>query len=467
MRHRGSATTIAGIYLVTAATWIVVSTLLVAVIEPQLPLSPAAAELVKGVVFVVVTATMLWVVLGRSDRRTRRVNERLRRLSDDLPMPIYVLDPVRKRLQYANPALEALASSLHLAADESLAMLSSGVHPDDVATLDISRRVRADPSSSFMVRRLAEDGRWRLLQHHEQLVHAEDGTDLLQGLIVDVTEQILREEELEGRLQEERDATRQLERLHEMQAAFLQAVSHELRTPLTVISAAAELLDRRRDELDPDTEDELRSRLVHNSSKLARLLTDLLDVDRLTRGVIRPNRRWIELRGLVERTVETMHLGDHDLTCHGGPAQANVDAAQIERVVENLVANAVRHTPPETAIDVHVHADERGSTLIVEDSGPGLPDDRDVFAPFERGETWAPSPGTGIGLTLVQRFVDLHGGTVTASRSDSGGARFVVVIPHVTDPRERGDAASPGSTSASDRGSGRSSLPVSPAIPSP
>lgn len=466
MRHRGSATTIAGIYLVTAVVWIVFSTPLVAAIEPRLPMSPAAAEVLKGIGFVIVTATMLWLVLRRSDRRTRRVTDRLQRLSDELPMPIYVFDPVEQRLRYANPPFAELSASLGLQPDESPADVKSRVHPDDLATLDVDRRLHAGSASTFLVRLLGEDGRWRLLQYHEQLVRAEEGEDLLQGLIIDATEQILREESLEDRLREERNATRQLERLHEMQAAFLQAVSHELRTPLTVITGAAELLDRRRGGLDPTTEDELRTRLVYNSGKLARLLTDLLDVDRLTRGVIRPNRRWVDLRDLVDRTVDQMQLGDHLLSCHGGPARANIDAAQIERVVENLVANAVRHTPPETVIELRVDADEEGSTLTVEDSGPGLPENRNVFAPFERGERWAPSPGTGIGLTLVQRFVELHGGTVTAGRSDSGGARFTVVIPHVTTAGDGADAPGASSFAAGDRGS-VPSLPVSSANPSP
>ena len=466
MRQRGSATTIAGTYLVTAVAWIALSTPLVAAIEPQLPMSPAAAEVLKGIAFVVVTASMLWLVLRRSDRRTRRVTDRLRRLSDELPLPIYVLDPSEARLQYANPPLRALSATLRLQPGESPAAVRRGVHPDDLATLDIDRRLHAGSASTFMVRLLGEDGGWRLLQYHEQLVRGEDGRDLLQGLIIDATEQVLREESLEGRLQEERNTTRQLERLHEMQAAFLQAVSHELRTPLTVITGAAELLDRRRGGLDPETEDELRTRLVYNSSKLARLLTDLLDVDRLTRGVIRPNRRWLDLRDLVERTVEPMQLGDHILTCHGEPAHANIDAAQVERVVENLVANAVRHTPPGTLIDVRVHADQGESMVTVEDSGPGLPENLNVFAPFERGERWAPSPGTGIGLTLVQRFVELHGGTVTAGRSESGGARFTVVIPHMASEDDRGDL--PTHVSRTSGGPGQVPLPpFSPAAPWP
>ncbi len=441
MERGGTATTVAGIYLVVATAWIVLSTPLVAALEPWLPMSAATAELVKGLGFVVVTASLLWFVLRRSDQRLLRIGHGFRRLSDEMPVPIYVLDPERRSFDYVNPAFEELMSSLGVTGPSSPEQLQDHAYPDDHAELDLHTRLGPDAPSPLQVRMPDANGHWRLLQLHEHRAVDEHDRPILQGIIVDVTEHGRREEVLEDRLEQERATTRELEDLHQMQAAFLQAVSHELRTPLTVITGAAELLEQRHDELDAPTREELRRRLVVNAGKLSRLLTDLLDVDRLTRGVIEPNRRWVDLEALVERTLAPMDLGGRELTLQADDVWANVDAAQLERVVENLVTNAVRHTPSGTAITIAMQADDQRSELTVEDTGPGLPDERDLFAPFARGETWAPSPGTGIGLTLVRHLVELHGGEVTAQNRRGGGARFQVVLPHAT-AREAATAAS-------------------------
>jgi signal transduction histidine kinase len=105
----------------------------------------------------------------------------------------------------------------------------------------------------------------------------------------------------------------------------------------------------------------------------------------------------------------------------------------MDRVIDNLGRNAGRPTPPGTSVWVSVRPTPEGARLVVEDDGPGVPpDERDrVFEPFQQGETASlqPSPGTGIGLALVRRFVEAHGGTVTLDERPGGGARFAIDLP--------------------------------------
>jgi signal transduction histidine kinase len=109
-----------------------------------------------------------------------------------------------------------------------------------------------------------------------------------------------------------------------------------------------------------------------------------------------------------------------------------IDPPKLERIVENLVANAVRHTPPTSRIWVRLEPVEEGALLSVEDDGPGVPVElRDaVFEPFRQGPTATPhSPGTGIGLSLVARFAELHGGRAWVDERPGGGAAFHVLLP--------------------------------------
>jgi signal transduction histidine kinase len=115
----------------------------------------------------------------------------------------------------------------------------------------------------------------------------------------------------------------------------------------------------------------------------------------------------------------------------------SVDAPKVERMLENLLSNAARHTPPGARIWLRVRPEAGGVLLLVEDEGPGIPDDlkESVFEAFRRGPT-ASGPGSGIGLSLVARFAELHGGRAWVEDRPGGGASFRVFLPS-------GDAAEP------------------------
>ena len=227
--------------------------------------------------------------------------------------------------------------------------------------------------------------------------------------------------------------------LEELKSAFLSAVSHELRTPLTVVLGAAATMKHRGDDLTPDARLELIDRLDRQARRLDKLLSDLLDIDRLTRGVLEPHRRLVDLATLAERVVGTLDTGGHTLRLQAETLLAEVDPALTERIVENLVKNAVKYTPVGTTITVEVLRTEDGVGIAVEDEGEGIPEERRaaVLDPFVRLDRDHPQPGTGIGLTLVRRFAQLHGGDVTIEDGAAGGARitaWLVDAPVVRGP---------------------------------
>ena len=231
-------------------------------------------------------------------------------------------------------------------------------------------------------------------------------------------------------------------RVDEMRTAFLNALSHELRTPLTAVVGFAQTL--RRDDLDklsPERRAGLVDAIVRNGQRLEQMLTDLLDVDRLSRGVLEARRRDTDVIALVRRAVDesTLALGvGHVVLRPNGSLHAQVDPPMFERMIENLLANAVKHAPRSSTIWVTLASADGALLVDVSDEGDGVPQDvREViFEPFKRGAN-APdhSPGSGIGLSLVARFAELHGGRAWVEDRPGGGAAFKILLPDAVQRR--------------------------------
>jgi signal transduction histidine kinase len=246
----------------------------------------------------------------------------------------------------------------------------------------------------------------------------------------DVTERKLAEQALRSSEQREREAAERLRALDEMKNAFLAAVSHELRSPLTSILGLALTMEHQ--DLPEDDRRDLTGRLAQNARKLDRLLKDLLDIDRLSRGVVTLQDRPTDLGGLIRRTVDSLELGDRGVSVEAPTMILPVEPPKVERIVENLVMNAIRHTDRDVSIHVRLWRQDGGAVLAVEDEGEGVPEHLKtaIFEPFRQGPTASPhSPGTGIGLSLVGMFAELHGGRAWVEERDGGGASFRVFLP--------------------------------------
>jgi len=286
------------------------------------------------------------------------------------------------------------------------------VHPRDRGRLrdTLAQGVRDGEPFELTYTAMVRGGEERALLARGRVVTGEPGGLRIVGTVQDVTER---------------------HRLETLRENILAAVSHELRTPLASIVGFSLTLKERRRELAPETRDAIVEQLTTQSRRLERLLSDLLDIDRLRHGRLRAEYAPTDVTALVRRAVETADTsGGTTIEVHGDDLVAEVDAGKLERVVENLLANAVRHTPPGTRIEVLVSFDEHGVLIRVDDDGPGIPDAQKhtIFDLFARGAD-PNAPGTGIGLALVSQFVALQGGRVWVEDSPSGGASFRVLLP--------------------------------------
>lgn len=273
----------------------------------------------------------------------------------------------------------------------------------------------------------------------------------MQGVLYDITERKEAEEALQEAYEKERDAAQRLRSVDEMKNAFLTAVSHELRTPLSSVLGYGITLAQDDIVLPDDERRDMLDRLVTNAKRLETLLGDLLDVDRMSRGILEPRRHPTNLADLARRVIESADLRDRSIEVEVEPVTVEVDAPMIERIVENLLTNATKHTPPGSAVRLSTQRVEGGALISVDDRGPGVPDalKESVFLPFERGpEAPEHAPGTGIGLSLVARFAELHGGRAWVDDAPGGGASFRVFLPAAAAEQARG-SSDPGDASGS------------------
>jgi signal transduction histidine kinase/DNA-binding response OmpR family regulator len=223
---------------------------------------------------------------------------------------------------------------------------------------------------------------------------------------------------------------------------FLAMLGHELRNPLAPIRSAVEVL--RRQGLDHPGLRTARDMIDRQVQLMVRLVDDLLDVARITRGKIQLRKEPVEMAAVAARAVETSRpLIDerrHALTVSvpDEPLWVAGDAARLAQVIANLLNNAAKYTEPGGRIELAVGRDGDCAVVRVRDTGVGLPPETlssvfDLFTQVDRSLDRAQG-GLGIGLTLVRRLVELHGGRVEAHSAGAGqGSEFIVTLPCLTD----------------------------------
>jgi PAS domain S-box-containing protein len=268
-------------------------------------------------------------------------------------------------------------------------------------------------------------------------------------VFADVTERKRILSEREELLERERALRSQAEATSRTKDEFLALLSHELRTPLAAITSAVHLLEnpqRDAEGLAPAT-----AILARQVRHLARLVDDLLDLARVTSGSVVLKRQPTDLAKTVADSVAGLRLAGqldrHELALDVHTAWVDGDPERLHQVVTNMLANAIKYTPPGGHLRVSTEREGSEAVLHVEDDGVGIPSDKlpHVFDPFFQGDGTIDrrQGGLGLGLTLVRRLVVLHGGTVCAGSPGRGhGAVFAVRLPGMEAP-DKGERENP------------------------
>ena len=219
---------------------------------------------------------------------------------------------------------------------------------------------------------------------------------------------------------------------------FIATLGHELRNPLSVLTTASLIFKK-----DGATSADLKHAadiIGRQVQHLTRLVNDLLDIERIEHGKLQLDLRSVDLRQVVTTTLESRR-GDverrrQSLTIQlaQDPVCVDADAVRLAQVVSNLVDNAVKYTPDAGHINVAVTAEASDAVIVVQDDGAGIPSERvdSIFEPFVQlsASRNTARGGMGLGLTLVRRLTELHGGTVYVTSGGEGrGSRFAVHLP--------------------------------------
>ncbi len=233
-----------------------------------------------------------------------------------------------------------------------------------------------------------------------------------------------------SRLEAEALEAEALRRSDALKTALLRAVSHDLRSPLTAILASADALASPGLSLEPEDRLALAETIQGEAARLDRVVGQLLDLSRLEAGAVEPHREVWPVDELVGQALAGLGGDAARVRLDVGPETppVEVDAAQVERVLANLIDNALQYSPPGSGVLVRAESGATELRLHVVDSGPGLPaDERDaLFQPFRRGT--AGPLGSGLGLSIARGFAEANGGRLWA-QDDPAGGHLVLSLP--------------------------------------
>ena len=239
-------------------------------------------------------------------------------------------------------------------------------------------------------------------------------------------------EELERKVSE---ATARLAEMDRLKSDFVAMASHELRTPLTALQGFSELLATR--PFAPSEVQRLAVIMRAETERLGRMVGDFLDLARLERGLPPVLRRAVldpapVIAAAVELFRRTRTTHRLELHVDGALPHIDADADALDRVLKNLIANALKYSPPGTCVRVRARATHGTLAMDVDDEGPGIaPEERArVFEPYYRAESATRlGTGVGLGLAVVKSIVEAHGGSIHADVADGRGTRMTVTLP--------------------------------------
>jgi signal transduction histidine kinase len=355
---------------------------------------------------------------------------------NDRAIPRYVNEQLLQREGFVVVSVDTGEEAL-AALDASIDLVLLDVQLPGVDGFDVCRRIKANPATANVAVLLSSS---TFVSSHNKVTGLDSGADgyLVQPFeaseLIATIRALLRTRAAERRASALAD---ELGRAMEVRDEFLAMLGHELRNPIGTISTALQLLDT---DADPAVRERCVGILRRQTHNLARIVDDLLDVARITRGKVALALQVVDLFEVLERCREAMGtelLGvRHGVTVElaGERLHVHGDPVRVEQIVTNLLTNALKYTPGGGRVALHLARRGDRAVVRVADTGIGMdgPTLARVFDVFAQGKQGLDRSrgGLGLGLTVVRRLVELHGGSITAASDGEGrGSTFELELP--------------------------------------
>lgn len=308
------------------------------------------------------------------------------------------------------------------------------VHPNDRAALApvLEQAITARLTATITCRAQRRDGGYLPVEARvgpliDRRTAALTGT---WAAIRDVRDREVARIGMQAALARERETARALRDAGAVRDTLLLAVAHDLRSPVAAAAHLAEHLAEHEGEITDDQARRIGAGIAESTRQLARVLANLLDLERLVGGHVAVQRQTTDLVALVAMGASRAGLPEAAADLPPGPVEAEVDPGLTERIIDNLLANALQHTQKGSSVRVGLVAGAEGVTLTVDDDGAGIDDElkEAVFEAFYR-QPGVAGGGLGLGLHLVRRFAEIQGGRAWVEDAPGGGASFRVLLP--------------------------------------
>lgn len=381
------------------------------------------------------TQQRLFEELKRTEKALRETEERFRMLADNMDQLAWICDELGNVIWYNQRWLDYTGMSFEELRGWGWRRVQ---HPDYVdAVIESVKKSRdsGEPwDDTFPLR--GKDGNYRWFLSRAVPIHGEGGeTTRWFGTNTDITEQLRTQEEL-------RRVAAEMSTANRRKTEFLAILGHELRNPLAPMRSGLAVMKGLKD--DPEKLEEVRATIERQTIHLTRLIDDLLDVSRIAQGKMTLEKRRIPISEVVRNAVEEVRAIIEEagqqltITLPEQPTSLDADPNRLAQILSNLLNNASKYTPKGGHIRLSASLQEDSVVLSVQDDGIGIPLElqagvfemfSQIDRPVEKGYR-----GLGIGLTLVKRLVDMHGGTIQVKSAGPGaGSEFILCFPKPDD----------------------------------
>jgi PAS domain S-box-containing protein len=272
-------------------------------------------------------------------------------------------------------------------------------------------------------------------QLNEDLEHkVKENTKAFAAIVEQLTMQVKEKERKEADLVQKLAREKEM---NELKSRFVSIASHEFRTPLSSVLSSTYLLAKyTKEEEQPQREKHIQ-RIVSSVSLLNEILNDFLSVEKIEEGNLQPNYARFSVEKLAEECIEDMrHMLRKDQTLSyshkGKENEANLDVNMLKHVLTNLISNAIKYSPPGSAIAISSQRTKNTLVVRVKDSGIGISaeDQKHLFKRFYRGANANHAQGTGLGLSIVEKYVALMNGKIECASAAGKGTTFTITFNH-------------------------------------